>query len=78
MSRLFLFSNLRLISRHLIKRQTLCATFSTDKAATKINVNVGTIGHIDHGKTTLTSAITKVLSKRGFYFILISMCIVVF
>ncbi len=32
---------------------------------TKPHVNVGTIGHIDHGKTTLTSAITKVLSLRG-------------
>src|SRR5690554_6567836 len=32
---------------------------------TKPHVNVGTIGHVDHGKTTLTSAITKVLSKRG-------------
>src|SRR5438067_13689602 len=28
-------------------------------------MNVGTIGHIDHGKTTLTAAITKVLSKKG-------------
>ena len=33
---------------------------------TKPHVNVGTIGHVDHGKTTLTAAITKVLSKRGF------------
>ena len=32
---------------------------------TKPHVNVGTIGHVDHGKTTLTSAITKVLSKTG-------------
>jgi len=31
----------------------------------KPHVNVGTIGHVDHGKTTLTSAITKVLSKTG-------------
>jgi elongation factor Tu len=31
---------------------------------TKPHVNVGTIGHIDHGKTTLTSAITKVLAQR--------------
>ncbi|HVV99457.1 MAG TPA: GTP-binding protein, partial [Planctomycetaceae bacterium] len=31
---------------------------------TKPHVNVGTIGHIDHGKTTLTAAITKVLSTR--------------
>jgi elongation factor Tu len=32
---------------------------------TKPHVNVGTIGHIDHGKTTLTAAITKHLEKRG-------------
>ncbi|MCZ6739947.1 MAG: GTP-binding protein, partial [Actinobacteria bacterium] len=31
---------------------------------TKPHVNVGTIGHIDHGKTTLTAAITRVLSAR--------------
>lgn len=31
----------------------------------KPHVNVGTIGHVDHGKTTLTAAITKVLAKRG-------------
>ncbi|TKR59992.1 hypothetical protein L596_029590 [Steinernema carpocapsae] len=31
----------------------------------KTNLNVGTIGHIDHGKTTLTAAITKVLAKKG-------------
>ena len=31
----------------------------------KPHVNVGTIGHVDHGKTTLTSAITSVLSKAG-------------
>ena len=31
----------------------------------KDHVNVGTIGHVDHGKTTLTSAITKVLADRG-------------
>jgi elongation factor Tu len=32
---------------------------------TKPHVNVGTIGHVDHGKTTLTSAMTKVLSYKG-------------
>jgi elongation factor Tu len=32
---------------------------------TKPHVNVGTIGHIDHGKTTLTSALTTVLAKKG-------------
>ena len=31
----------------------------------KPHVNVGTIGHVDHGKTTLTAAITKVLSEKG-------------
>jgi elongation factor Tu len=31
----------------------------------KTHVNIGTIGHVDHGKTTLTSAITHVLSKQG-------------
>src|ERR1700678_4264827 len=30
------------------------------------HVNVGTIGHVDHGKTTLTAAITTILSKKGF------------
>jgi elongation factor Tu len=33
---------------------------------TKPHVNVGTIGHVDHGKTTLTAAITKVLATKGF------------
>ncbi len=35
--------------------------FSRDKP----HVNVGTIGHVDHGKTTLTAAITKVLAEQG-------------
>ena len=36
-------------------------TFNRDKE----HVNVGTIGHVDHGKTTLTAAITSVLAKKG-------------
>eukprot|EP00568_Trieres_chinensis_P009672 CAMPEP_0183306494 /NCGR_PEP_ID=MMETSP0160_2-20130417/11930_1 /TAXON_ID=2839 ORGANISM="Odontella Sinensis, Strain Grunow 1884" /NCGR_SAMPLE_ID=MMETSP0160_2 /ASSEMBLY_ACC=CAM_ASM_000250 /LENGTH=431 /DNA_ID=CAMNT_0025469883 /DNA_START=89 /DNA_END=1384 /DNA_ORIENTATION=+ len=36
-------------------------TFKRDKP----HVNIGTIGHVDHGKTTLTQAITKVLSEKG-------------
>src|ERR1700712_3598491 len=36
-------------------------TFKRDKP----HVNVGTIGHVDHGKTTLTAAITEILSKKG-------------
>ena len=31
----------------------------------KTHVNIGTIGHVDHGKTTLTAAITNVLAKDG-------------
>ncbi|MDO8964242.1 MAG: GTP-binding protein, partial [Coriobacteriia bacterium] len=33
---------------------------------TKPHVNVGTIGHVDHGKTTLTAAITKHQASKGF------------
>ena len=32
---------------------------------TKPHLNIGTMGHVDHGKTTLTAAITKVLADRG-------------
>ena len=32
----------------------------------KPHLNIGTIGHVDHGKTTLTAAITKVLADAGF------------
>ena len=32
---------------------------------TKPHINIGTIGHVDHGKTTTTAAITKVLSLEG-------------
>ena len=35
-------------------------------ARTKPHCNIGTIGHVDHGKTTLTAAITKVLAMKGF------------
>lgn len=37
----------------------------TPYARTKPHLNIGTMGHVDHGKTTLTAAITKVLSERG-------------
>ena len=30
------------------------------------NVNIGTIGHVDHGKTTLTAAITTLLQRRAY------------
>lgn len=38
---------------------------STDDSLERTNCNVGTIGHVDHGKTTLTSAITMYLAKKG-------------
>lgn len=37
----------------------------SEKFGEKKHINVGTIGHVDHGKTTLTAAITKVLQKKG-------------
>lgn len=41
-------------------------SFATEKySRDKPHVNIGTIGHVDHGKTTLTQAITKVLSEKG-------------
>lgn len=43
------------------------AAAKKEKITDKTNFNIGTIGHIDHGKTTLTAAITKVLSKKGQY-----------
>ncbi|EDO39883.1 predicted protein [Nematostella vectensis] len=42
-------------------RENAAKTFSRDKP----HVNIGTIGHVDHGKTTLTAAITKVLADTG-------------
>lgn len=55
------YSNTFLNTNYLIKN--FCK-FARDKP----HVNVGTIGHIDHGKTTLTSAITKHLAdKRRYY-----------
>lgn len=47
------------------RRYTTAAKEDKTNAKEQANVNVGTIGHVDHGKTTLTSAITKVLSKKG-------------
>src|SRR4029079_8487318 len=49
---------------------TLCEASGASMAKEKFDrskphVNVGTIGHIDHGKTTLTSALTKVAADKG-------------
>uniref|UniRef100_A0A0D6R4B6 Elongation factor Tu n=1 Tax=Araucaria cunninghamii TaxID=56994 RepID=A0A0D6R4B6_ARACU len=43
------------------RKERAMATFTR----TKPHVNIGTIGHVDHGKTTLTAAITKVLAEEG-------------
>ncbi|KAL3928881.1 MAG: hypothetical protein SGBAC_012451 [Bacillariaceae sp.] len=49
-------------SRHALN---LSRGFAANFDRTKPHVNIGTIGHVDHGKTTLTQAITKVLSEKG-------------
>ena len=41
------------------------AQLSSTYVRNKPHVNIGTIGHVDHGKTTLTAAITKILSEQG-------------
>mmetsp|Transcript_14820 Transcript_14820/g.41294 ORF Transcript_14820/g.41294 Transcript_14820/m.41294 type:complete len:436 (+) Transcript_14820:556-1863(+) len=46
-------------------RLTLYRGFAAEFDRSKPHVNIGTIGHVDHGKTTLTQAITKVLSESG-------------
>ena len=46
----------------LIRPRFISGTFDTTE---KPHCNMGTIGHIDHGKTTLTAAITKVMQKHG-------------
>lgn len=45
--------------------QQQCRWFAVNFDRSKPHVNIGTIGHVDHGKTTLTQAITKVLSEKG-------------
>jgi elongation factor Tu len=46
-------------------RLTLSRGFAANFDRSKPHVNIGTIGHVDHGKTTLTQAITRVLSETG-------------
>jgi len=56
---------IRNVLRIDIRHFRLTSIVRDDASIKKDNVNVGTIGHVDHGKTTLTAAITKVLSERG-------------
>uniref|UniRef100_G3MQT7 protein-synthesizing GTPase n=1 Tax=Amblyomma maculatum TaxID=34609 RepID=G3MQT7_AMBMU len=75
------FRDAHVVSLSLLRRSTLChqATTARKHPLKKLKpppiqpskderpyINVGTIGHIDHGKTTLTSAITRALSLDGF------------
>ena len=56
-----------IINLQLVKKQeknTIMAKETFDRS--KPHLNIGTIGHVDHGKTTLTAAITKVLSDAGY------------
>ena len=46
-------------------KRSFCTTQTEAKLSEKPHCNIGTIGHVDHGKTTLTAAITKVLSNKG-------------
>lgn len=56
----FAARSLRVLGNRSVPSRQL-ASFTRNKP----HVNIGTIGHVDHGKTTLTAAITKVLSKSG-------------
>ena len=52
------------VTNYSVRRQALQHLFST-YIRSKPHVNIGTIGHVDHGKTTLTAAITRVLAEQG-------------
>ncbi|KAI0715237.1 translation elongation factor Tu [Earliella scabrosa] len=55
----------RTVGRNLIFARGYAEPASTKFSRAKPHLNIGTIGHVDHGKTTLTAAITKVLSEKG-------------
>ncbi len=65
------FSGLRPLHAHASYAVQAAAMFSAPRRLmgsfnrTKPHMNIGTIGHVDHGKTTLTAAITKVLAEKG-------------
>jgi elongation factor Tu len=63
-----MLSSVLTVSRRVAQRHNtlFLRTFAADAyVRNKPHVNIGTIGHVDHGKTTLTQAITKVLSEKG-------------
>lgn len=58
-----LLSRVNLLNHQFPNDSKLIRNFATKPEIE--NCNIGTIGHVDHGKTTLTAAITKVLEKEG-------------
>ncbi|ODV80794.1 elongation factor Tu, mitochondrial [Suhomyces tanzawaensis NRRL Y-17324] len=58
-------SALRTVGRTSVKARPALTRGYAAFDRSKPHVNIGTIGHVDHGKTTLTAAITKVLSQKG-------------
>jgi len=50
---------------YLVNRNQVIRALSSSFDRSKPHINIGTIGHVDHGKTTLTQAISKVLSEKG-------------
>jgi len=63
------FFGSRAVGNYVIQQhQNQCQrrSMATDFIRNKPHVNIGTIGHVDHGKTTLTQAISRVLSEKGF------------
>ncbi|EJF67020.1 elongation factor Tu [Dichomitus squalens] len=55
----------RPVGRSLVFARGYAEPASSKFSRAKPHLNIGTIGHVDHGKTTLTAAITKVLSEKG-------------
>ncbi|ANB13741.1 translation elongation factor Tu [Sugiyamaella lignohabitans] len=52
-------------SKSVVPRAAINSRWASTFQRTKPHLNIGTIGHVDHGKTTLTAAITKVLASKG-------------
>ncbi|KND04026.1 elongation factor Tu, mitochondrial [Spizellomyces punctatus DAOM BR117] len=65
MPRSFLSASARATPSHTFSRPSLYVRSMATFQRAKPHVNIGTIGHVDHGKTTLTAAITKVLAQKG-------------
>lgn len=64
-SSVFRFHQSSLFAGYRPRIQAPFRNFSNEFVRTKPHMNIGTIGHVDHGKTTLTAAITRVLSEAG-------------